>query len=52
MDSLSIVKDHAEGVAVAGAQPADAMAQINAIKSLRPLHRAMMHSEGDCIALP
>src|SRR4029079_8810487 len=49
--SLGIVKDHADGMAVAGADPADAMAQINAIEPARPLHRATMHSKCHRIAL-
>src|SRR6266436_3513908 len=49
--SLRIVKDHAYGVAVAGADLADAMAQINAIESARPLHRPVMHGKGHRIAL-
>src|SRR6187431_1019432 len=36
---LGIVKDHAHGMTVAGAEPADAMAQINAVEAARPLHR-------------
>src|SRR6266850_1508549 len=51
VSSLGIVKDHADGMAVAGADPADAMAQINAIEPARPLHRPVMHSKGDRIAL-
>src|SRR4029453_11598690 len=50
--SLGIVKDHADGVAMAGADPADAMAQINPVSPARPLHRPVMHSKGHRIALP
>ena len=50
--SLRIVKDDANGVAMAGADTADAMAQINAIGSARPLHRTVMHSKRHRVALP
>ena len=46
------MKDHADGMAVAGADPADAMAQINAIEPARPLHRPVMHSKCHRVALP
>src|ERR1700739_358895 len=49
--SFRIVKDHAYGMAVAGAYPAHAMAQVNTVGAARPLHRAMMHSKGDRISL-
>ena len=49
--SFRIVKDHANGVAMAGSHPAHAMAQINPISAARPLHRTMMHSKGNGIAL-
>ena len=37
---------------LAGADLADAMAQINAIEPARPLHRAVMHSKCHRVALP
>ena len=46
------MEDHADGVAVAGTDPADAMAQINAVGPARPLHRPMMHSKRNRVALP
>src|SRR5215210_8134053 len=49
--SFGIVKDHAERMAVAGTDPAYAMAKINPIGSARPLNRPDMHSKGDRIAL-
>ena len=45
------MKDHADGVAMAGSDPADAMAQINAVEPARPLHRPVMHSKGHRVAL-
>ena len=51
-NSLRIVKDHPDGMAMAGAQPADAMAQINPVEPARPLHRSVMHSKSHRIALP
>src|ERR1700757_4135794 len=49
--SFCVVKDDADGVAPALAQPADAMAQVDAVGAARPLHRAMMHGKGDRVAL-
>src|SRR5665213_1068291 len=51
LHSLRVVKDHAEGMAVAGTDPADAMAEINAIVSARPRDRPVMHSKSHRIAL-
>src|SRR5438105_7118068 len=48
---LGVVEDHTDGMAMAGAEPADTVPQVNAVKPARPLHRAMMHSKGDRIAL-
>src|ERR1700754_4225270 len=49
--SLRIMEDHTDGMAVAGAQPADAVTKVNAVGAARPLHRAMMHCKGHRIAL-
>jgi hypothetical protein len=49
--SLRVVKDDAQGMAMAGADPADAMAQINAVEAARPLHRPVMHSKSHRVAL-
>src|ERR1700694_5125757 len=49
--SLRIVKYHAKGMAVAGADPAHPMAQVNAIESARPLHRPVMHGKNHGVAL-
>src|SRR5215831_19872296 len=49
--SFGIVKDHTQRMAMAGPDPTDAMAQINAISAACPLHRAVMHGKGDRIAL-
>src|SRR5438552_19087963 len=38
-------------MAMAGADAADAVSQINAVEPARPLHRAMVHGKGDRIAL-
>ena len=45
------MKDDADGVAPAGAQTADAVAQVDTVRAARALHRAMMHGEGDRVAL-
>src|SRR5450432_2143664 len=49
--SLRIVKDHANGVTMAGTDPADAMTQVNAIEPARPLHWPDMHSKSHGVAL-
>src|SRR6202011_3607214 len=49
--SLRIMKNHADGMTMAGTDPAHAMTQINAIGPSRPLHRPVMHSKGNRIAL-
>ena len=46
------MEDHADGVAMAGTDPADTMTQINPIRSACPLHGPVMHSKGDRVALP
>ena len=45
------MKDDADGVAAARPEPADAMAQVDAIAAASSLDRAVMHGEGDSIAL-
>ena len=45
------MKDNADGMTLAGADLADAMAKINPIEAARPLHRAMMHSKCYRVAL-
>ena len=45
------MKNHTDGMTVAGTEPADAMAQVNAIEPARPLHRTVVHGKGDRIAL-
>src|SRR5438105_6972327 len=49
--SLRVVEDHSDRMAMAGADAADAVSQINAVEPARPLHRAMVHGKGDRIAL-
>src|SRR5205085_4036103 len=49
--SLRVVEDHTDRMAMAGADAADAVSQINAVEPARPLHRAMVHGKGDRIAL-
>src|ERR1700716_1805086 len=49
--SLRIVKNHADGVAVAGAYPAHAVAEIDAVASASPLHRSDMYGERHPVAL-
>src|SRR5579872_614039 len=46
-----VVKDYAEGVALAHAQGADTMANIDAIVSTRPAHRTVAIGEDDALAL-
>ena len=41
--SSGVVEDDAERVAVAGAQPADAVAQVDAVDAARALHRPVVH---------
>ena len=43
--SRRVVKNHAQPKAFAASDPADPMAQIDAIGSPRPLHGALTHSE-------
>src|SRR5579863_2204769 len=50
--SRRIVKNDAERVPVTGAQPADAVAQVDAIRTLAALYRTVMHGEHHRIALP
>jgi hypothetical protein len=47
---IRVVKDDAERVALAGAHPADAVPQIDAIDAFRALHRAIVHGEEDAVA--
>src|SRR6516164_4325103 len=49
--SFGVVENDADGVAPARAEPAYAMAQVDAIAAARPLHRAMMHGKGHRVAL-
>src|SRR5882757_5413552 len=49
--SLSIVEDDPQRMTASGPQPADSMAQIHPIRPSRSLHRPMMHSKGNRIAL-
>src|ERR1700682_640552 len=49
--SLRIVKDHANGMAMAGTDLADAMTQVNPIEPARPLHWSKMHGKSHGIAL-
>src|ERR1700738_1457761 len=49
--SLRVVEDHAKGMAMAGAYPAHAMAQVDAVESTRALHRPVMHGKGHRVAL-
>jgi TctA family transporter len=45
--SFRVVEDHARGVTAAGAQPADAVSQVDAIDTARALDRAVMDREDD-----
>src|ERR1700716_2260259 len=49
--SLCVVKDHAKGMAMAGAYPAHAVAQVDPVEPARTLHRPVMHGKGHRIAL-
>src|SRR5215831_16773940 len=49
--SFGVVKDDPDSVAPARPDPADAMAQVDAIAPACPLDRTVMHGEGDRIAL-
>src|SRR3954466_6797499 len=48
----SIVEDHAQGMAMAGAQPAHAVTQGHSIVAARALLRPAIDREYHCIALP
>jgi len=50
--SLGVVENNAERVAVSRPDAADAMAEMHAIHSACPLHRALMHREQHAISLP
>ena len=45
------MKDHADGVTAAGAQPAHAVTEVDAIGAARALHRTMMHGKRDRVTL-
>src|ERR1700756_6076955 len=49
---LGVMKDDAERIAMAGAQPADTVSHVDAIRTARASHRTMMHGEDNSIALP
>src|SRR3954451_4603731 len=49
--SFGVVEDHTDGMAMAGADPAYAVPEINAIVSACPLDRPEMHSESHRVAL-
>ncbi len=46
------MKDDAQGMAVAGAQSADAMPEVDTISASGALHRAVMNREGNGVTLP
>ena len=50
--SFGIVENDADSMAMAGAQLADAVPEIDAIRSARALHRSVMHREYHRVALP
>ena len=48
---LSVVEDYAEGVTAAGAKTTHAVTEVHAVNILPALHRAMMNSKHDAVAL-
>ena len=50
--SLGVVENNAERVTVSRPDAADAMAEMHAIHSACPLHRALMHREQHAVPLP